>query len=81
MEEANYEITLSFDRFSQMGLFIQDFENWLAWKAKRSERRETDQRGLQTKILHQRAREYHAKYPLISYRDSFKLANARQTAI
>ncbi len=77
MDEANYEITLSFDRFSQMGLFLQDFENWVEWKAKRTEKREHDQRGRQTRVLHQRARDFQLIHPLIPYRECFRLANAR----
>jgi hypothetical protein len=77
MEEANYEITLSFDSFSKLGLFLLDFENWTEYKAKRSERRETDQRGHRTRELHQRARDFQLIHPLLSYRECFRLSNAR----
>jgi hypothetical protein len=77
MEDIGYKIVLEFDSFSKVGFFLQDFENWVEYKAKRSERRETDQRGLQTKILHQRARAFQLIHPLIPYRECFKLANAR----
>jgi hypothetical protein len=77
MEDIGYKIVLEFDSFSKVGLFLQDFENWTEYKAKRSERRETDQRGHRTRELHKRAREFQLIHPLIPYRECFKLANAR----
>ena len=74
-QEINYKIVLEFDSFSKVGEFLSDLEAWQAYKAQKLVKKENDRRGLQTKENHKRAREYHALYPILTYRESFRLAN------
>ena len=75
-QEINYKIVLEFDSFSKVGFFLQDLENWQEWKKQKSIKKENDQRGKHTKILHERARAFHEQHPILTYRECFKLANA-----
>ena len=77
-EEINYRITLEFDSFSRVGEFLADLEAWQAYKASRTEKKENDRRGKHTRVLHERARTFHEQNPLISYRECFRLANAKK---
>ena len=76
-EEINYRITLEFDSFSNAGEFLADLEAWQAYKARRSEKKENDRRGIHTRESHRRARDFREQHPLIPYRECFKLANAK----
>ena len=75
--EINYKIVLEFDSFSKVGVFLQDLENWQAWKSKRVEQKQNDQRGKHTKTAHQKARAFHSANSHLSYRDCFKIANMK----
>jgi hypothetical protein len=75
--EINYKIVLEFDSFSKVGFFLQDLENWQAWKEKRAEQKQNDQRGKHTKMAHQRARAYQIVHPHLPYIECFRSANMR----
>jgi hypothetical protein len=77
MDQINYKIVLEFDSFSKVGFFLQDLENWQAWKEKRAEQKASDQRGKHTKLAHQKARAYQIDHPNLPYIECFRSANAR----
>lgn len=77
MDQINYKIVLEFDSFSKVGFFLQDLENWQAWKAKRAEQKVSDQRGKHTKVSHQKARAYQIAHPLLTYIECFRLSNSK----
>ena len=75
--EINYKIVLEFDSLGKVGFFLQDLENWQAWKAKRAEQKQSDQRGKHTKEAHQKARAYQIAHPLLPYIECFRLGNVK----
>ena len=76
--EIEYKIVLEFSSFTKAGEFLSDLEAWQEYKKKRLIKKEDDKRGSRTKELHTRTRAYHEKYPLIPYRDCFKIIDTRR---
>ena len=71
------EITIIFPCHHQLAAFINEFEDWRDYKAS-LERKAFDKRGLHTKFMHQRAREFQAMHPILSYRECYKIINERK---
>ena len=72
------KIILEFCCFSKAAHVLGELQEWQDWKEQgKKPKVEGDRRGQHAKAYHQLAREYHAQFPLIPYRECYKIVSKK----
>ena len=64
-EEIDFDIVLKFKDFHQVSEFLEDMENWKAYKNRKLD----DKRGAHTAKYHELCKNYNLLHPELSYKE------------
>ena len=68
-EEIDFDIVLKFKDFHQVSEFLEDMENWRAYKNRKQEKKLDDKRGAHTAKYHELCRQHNELHPELSYKE------------